>query len=76
MKQDKQSFCELISRREKDGARSNISNMVCFIMVDMSFNTDGFVLVSAKFKYHILLQGISDATNMVMYQVVTIEKSE
>ena len=48
------------------------------IMVDMSFskNTDLFVLVSAKFKYQILIQDVSDAINMVIYHAVTIEKSE
>ena len=45
-------------------------------MVDMSFsyNTDDFALVSAKFKCQILFQRISDATNMVIYHAITIEK--
>ena len=30
----------------------------------------------AKLRCHILLQGISDATNVVIYHAVTIEKSE
>ena len=38
MKQDKQSFCVTISRREKDGAQSIISYMVYLIMVDMNFS--------------------------------------
>ena len=33
-------------------------------------------LVSAKFGCQILLQGISDGTNMVIYDVITFEKSE
>ena len=47
-------------------------------MVDRSFsqNTDQFFLVYAKFKCQILFQGISDATNMVIYHAITIEKSE
>ena len=39
-------------------------------MVDMSFS-----LVSAKFKCQILFLRIRDATNMVIYHAVTIEKS-
>ena len=38
MKQDKQSFCVTISRREKDGAQPIISYMVYLIKVDMSFS--------------------------------------
>ena len=45
-------------------------------MVNMSFNENSFVLISAKFTYQILFQGISDAINMVIYYAVTIEKSE
>ena len=47
-------------------------------MVDTSLrkDNDDFFLVYAKFKCHILLQGISDVTNMVIYHVATIEKSE
>ena len=46
------------------------------VMVNMSFNENNFVLISAKFTYQNLFQGISDATNMVIYYAVTIEKSE
>ena len=70
MKQDKQSFCVTISRREKDGTQPMISYMMYLIMVDM-----GFSLVSAKFKWRILFLRICDATNMVIYHAVTIEKS-
>ena len=38
MKQDKQSFCVTISRRENDGAQPIISYMVYLIMVDLSFS--------------------------------------
>ena len=38
MKQKKHSFCVVISTREKDGAQSIISCIVCLIMVDMSFS--------------------------------------
>ena len=47
--------------------------MVYLVMVDMSFSENNFVLISAKFTYQILFQGISDATNMVIYYAVTIE---
>ena len=33
-------------------------------------------MVAAKFKCQVLFQGISDATSMVIYHAVTIEKSE
>ena len=44
MKQKKHSFCVAISRREKDGAQSITSCMVCLITADMSIseNTDDF----------------------------------
>ena len=45
--------------------------MVYLIMVDMIF-----VLVSAKCKCQILLQGIFDATKIDKYHAVTIENSE
>ena len=38
MKQKKHSICVAISRKERDGAQSIISRMVCLIMVDMSFS--------------------------------------
>ena len=42
MKQDKQSFCVIISKREKDGAQPLISYMVYFLYdvfkVDISFS--------------------------------------
>ena len=67
MRQEKHPFC-VISRREKDGAQSIISYMVYLIMVDISFrkNTDVFVLVPARLKQNILLQVISDASNIVI----------
>ena len=67
MKQDKQSFCITISRREKHEAQPIISYMEYLIMVNMSFsqNTDVFVSFSTKLMCQILLQGISDSTNFV-----------
>ena len=52
--------------------------MMYLILVDISFslNTDDFVLISAKFKFQILLEEISDGTSMVIYHVVTIKISE
>ena len=38
MKQEKQSFCVIISRKEKDGAQPIIFYMVYLIKVDMSFS--------------------------------------
>ena len=35
-----------------------------------------FVFFSVKLKSQILLQGIADATNIVSYHAVTIEKSD
>ena len=55
MKQEKQSFCVTISRREKDGI---------FDQVGYEFQlkwVSAFVLVSAKL---ILFQGISDVTKI------------
>ena len=78
MKQDKQSFCVTISRREKDGAQPIISYMVYLIKVDMSFswNTDVFVSVSAKLKCQILLQGMCNAIKIDIYYAVIIRNSE
>ena len=37
VKQDKQSICVTISRRENGGTQTTISNVVYLIMVDMNF---------------------------------------
>ena len=37
MKQDKQSICVTVSRRENGGTQPTISNVVYLIMVDMNF---------------------------------------
>ena len=44
-------------------------------MVDMSLskNIEAFVMVSAKFKYQILLHGVFENTNIGIYLVLTIE---
>ena len=78
MKQDKQSFCKSISRGEKDWAQPIISYMEYLVLVHMNFslNTDNFVLPYAKFICHVLLQGMFDATSMVIYHTVTVEKSK
>ena len=78
MKEDKQSACLTISRREKDGAQPIISYTVYLIKVDMSFswNTDVFVLASTKLKCQILFRGISDATKIGIYYAVAIENLE
>ena len=47
MKQDKQSFCVTISKREKDGAQPIIPYMVYLIKVYMSFHYNTDVYVSA-----------------------------
>ena len=64
MKQDKQSFCVIISKREKDGAQPLISYVVY----------SRLILVSVKVL--ILFQGIFDATEIVIYHAVTIGSSE
>ena len=43
---------------------------------EFQLKSDVFNFSSAKLKCHILLKGISDATNIVTYHAVTIEKSE
>ena len=75
MKQDMQYFWVTISRREKDGAQPIILYMVYLIMVDMSFSwsNENYVWFSAKFNCWTLFQEIPDATNMVIYHVVTIK---
>ena len=78
MKQKKHSFCVAISRKEKDGGPINY-----FLYDVFDHGWYGFqlkywwlFLVSAKFRCQILLKGISDGTNMVIYHVLTIKKSE
>ena len=78
LKQKKYSFCVAISRKEKDGGPINY-----FLYGVFDHGWYGFqlkywwlFLVSAKFRCQILLKGISDGTNMVIYHVLTIEKSE
>ena len=78
MKQDKQSYCVAITRREEDGTQPIIPYMLYLTKTDMSLseNNDAFALVSAKLKYQILFQGISDATKIGLYHALAIENSE
>ena len=78
MKQDKQSSCVTITRKEKDGTQPTIPYMVYLIKTDMSLseNTDAFALLSAKLKGQILFQGVPDATKIGIYHAATIENSE
>ena len=56
MKQDKQSFCVAITRREKDWTQPIIPYMVYLAKTDISLSeiTDAFAFVIAKLKYQIL----------------------
>ena len=78
MKQDKQSYCVAITRRDEDGTQPIIPYMVYLTKTDMSLseNNDAFAVVSAKLKYQILFQGISDATKIGLYHALAIENSE
>ena len=56
MKQDKQSFCVAITKREKDWTQPIIPYMVYLTKTDISLSeiTDAFAFVIAKLKYQIL----------------------
>ena len=76
MKQDRQFFCATLQKK-KDGTRPIISYMVYLIMIDdIQLKNDVLILVSAKCKCQILLQGIFDLTNIGSYHAVTVETSE
>ena len=68
----------LLCSGEKKMGPNQLFLVWCLIMVEMSFslNTNNFFLVSEKNRSQILLIGISDGTNMVIYHVLIIEKSE
>ena len=79
MKQDKLSFCVTISRREKDGAQEITSYMYGVFdhgWYEFQLKYWRLFFFPAKPKCQILLQEISDATNIVIYHAVTLEKSE
>ena len=78
MKQDKQSYCVAITRREEDGTQPIIPYMLYLTKTDMSLseNNDAFALVSAKLKYQILFQGISNATKIGLNHALAIENSD
>ena len=78
-----------IIKTEKDGTQPIIVYVVYLMMVDLDFskNTEVFVMIFAKLKCQILLQGIFEITNITyicmyiyiyiyIYNAVTIEKLE
>ena len=76
-----------IIKTEKDGTQPIIVYVVYLMMVDLDFskNTEVFVMIFAKLKCQILLQGIFEITNIryicmyiyiYIYNAVTIEKLE
>ena len=76
-----------IIKKEKDGTQPIIVYVVYLMMVDLDFskNTEVFVMIFAKLKCQILLQGIFEITNIryicmyiyiYIYNAVTIEKLE
>ena len=78
MKQNKQSFVWPSPGEKKMGPNRLfliwcIWSWLMWVLVKILIS---LLFFSAKLKFQILLQGISDATNIVIYHAVTTEKSE
>ena len=78
MKQDKQSFCATLARREKDGTQPIIPYMVYLIKTDMisSENSDTLALVSAKLNCQALFRVVSDLTKVDLHHAVATKNSD